>query len=382
VTAPAPPRWYAAGERRGWARVVMIGPSPQQRGGIASVVAAYVQAGLIERWDVKLVVSAADGSSSRWRKAQVAAWALLDYAGQLLLGRVRLAHVHLSSYGSFWRKLPFCAITRAAGRPLVIHLHGGAFGDFYAQCGPLGRACIGWCLRQADALIALSPSWQLRLQDLVGRSDVHVVPNPVSLPAAALMEAPAATPQAQPQRLLFLGKVCAPKGVHDLLQALAMLRETCPNVHLTLAGDGELAQAWQWIDALALNDHVTLTGWVDGAAKQALWQQATLLVLPSHAEGVPMCILEAHSQGVPVVATRVGGIPDVVEHGVQGWLVPPHEPAALAQALLHLLQEPELRAELARNAQAATQARYAVGVVVQQVEAIYREVLERGAHAG
>jgi glycosyltransferase involved in cell wall biosynthesis len=103
-----------------------------------------------------------------------------------------------------------------------------------------------------------------------------------------------------------------------------------------------------------------------------------LLVLPSHAEGVPVCISEAHSQGVPLVAKRVGGIPDVIAHGVQGWLVPPDEPQALAQ----LLQQPVLRAELAHNAQAATQSSYAVRVVVQQVEAIYREVLEQASRAG
>jgi glycosyltransferase involved in cell wall biosynthesis len=368
----APSTLPAAVGRSAAPQVVMIGPSPTQRGGIASVVAAYAQAGLFERWDVRLLVTTTSGGLPR--KAWVATVALLDYATQLLRRRVRLAHVHMSSYGSFWRKLPFCLLTRCFGQPLVIHLHGGAFSAFYDHCGPFRRACIRWCLRSADTLIALSPGWQQRLQALVGRGDVYVVHNPVFIPAARKRTD---TVHAEMPRLLFLGKVCVAKGVRELLQALVRVREEFDAVQLTLAGDGDLVLAQQWIDELRLTDCVQLTGWVEGQVKDQLWREAAVLVLPSHAEGVPMCILEAHGLGVPVVATRVGGIPDVIEHGVHGLLVPPRDPAALAEALATLLRDPALRAKIAHNAQAATLSRYALTTVVQQVEGIYGKLLVR-----
>lgn len=352
----------------------MIGPSATQRGGIASVLAAYQHAGLLQRWRVVSIVSSVEGSHAA--KLRAAAVACARYSLHLAQRRVSLAHVHVASYGSFWRKLPFFALTRCAGVPLVIHLHGGAFLDFYDNSNTVFRCLIRWGLCSSTTLITLSPRWQRSLRELLAHPDVRVVPNPVPLQIGRTIPKPAA-PHDECFYVLFLGKVCKAKGVLDLLEAVAAICSDHPRLRLLIAGDGDLDAARRWIDELSLTEQVTLLGWVDGAAKEALWARAHLLVLPSHAEGVPMCILEAQSRGVPVLATDVGGIPDVISHGDQGWLVPPHNPTALAAALQRLSSDAPLREAMADEARAHCHAQYDLQRVAELIDDIYQQHTEQ-----
>jgi glycosyltransferase involved in cell wall biosynthesis len=356
------------------AKVYFIGPAATQRGGIASVLAAYAEAGLLQRWQVVHIVSAGEGS--QLAKLRTAMSACLRFAWHLAQRRVGLAHVHTACYGSFWRKLPFFALTRCAGVPLIIHLHGGAFLDFYDNSSAVARRLIKWGLCASNTLITLSPLWQNRMRDLLAHPDVRVVPNPIPpMITDGLPET--AEPSEKHFNLLFLGKVCEAKGLLDLLKALAMMGRDHPQLRLLVAGDGELDAARHWIAELGLAEQVSLLGWVGGATKDALWARAHLLVLPSHAEGVPMCILEAQSRGVPVLASNVGGIPDVVTHGVHGWLVPPHDPAAVAAALQHLLNDAPLRAAMAEAARRHCLAHHDLHRVVQLIDNIYQQYTGR-----
>ena len=139
--------------------------------------------------------------------------------------------------------------------------------------------------------------------------------------------------------LLFVGRLAAVKGVPVLFDALALARQTRPDLHLTLIGDGPERAALQ-AEAKPLGDAVRFVGYQSQDAVARALMQADALVLPSFAEGVPVVLMEAMAAGLPVIATRIAGIPELVQDGVSGVLVPPGDANALAMAILAALSDP------------------------------------------
>lgn len=170
---------------------------------------------------------------------------------------------------------------------------------------------------------------------------------PVPLPAGGL-------------RLVSIGRLVEQKGQLLLVQALAAARATHPAVHLTLVGDGELRGAIEaLVRAHELERHVTITGWVDEDRVRAELAAAHALVVPSFAEGLPMVVMEAMAACRPVIATHVAGIPELVQPGETGWLVPAGDAGALAGAIRALAETPRARLEdMGRAAQARVLARH------------------------
>lgn len=133
-------------------------------------------------------------------------------------------------------------------------------------------------------------------------------------------------------RLLFIGRLTAIKGLRVLMKAMRNVRMASPNVSLTLVGDGD-DRAWTEAEAERIGG-VTLLGYQSQEGVAKALQEADVLVLPSFAEGVPVVLMEAMAAARPVIATRVAGVPELVEDGVSGLLVPPGNEVALADAIL------------------------------------------------
>lgn len=151
--------------------------------------------------------------------------------------------------------------------------------------------------------------------------------------------------------ILFLARFEASKGIFELLDAFKRVRDANEDISLILAGDGvEATSARAWCNHNGMQDQVRFTGYISGTAKAQLLIDSDIFVLPTfHNEGCPNALLEAMGAGLPVVATPVGGIPEVVADGVNGILVQPRDPAALAGALQRLIHDPALRAEMGQR---------------------------------
>ncbi len=159
----------------------------------------------------------------------------------------------------------------------------------------------------------------------------------------------AATPTPVPDvsHLVCVGRLCEQKGQLLLLEAIGAVAAEGVPVQLTLVGDGPLrGDIERRIAALHLHDRVRITGWASGDAVRQYLDQARALVLPSFAEGLPVVIMEALALGRPVISTYIAGIPELVEPGVSGWLVPAGSVADLAAAVREVLAAPV--AELGR----------------------------------
>lgn len=145
-------------------------------------------------------------------------------------------------------------------------------------------------------------------------------------------------------RLVAIGRLAEEKGFLVLLDALARARRERPDLRLTLVGDGPMRPAIEAARArLGLEDAVVLAGWRDEAGVREALAEASALVVPSFAEGLPVVIMEAMAAGRPVIATFVAGIPELVRPGTTGWLVPAGDADALASSLVALADTPRER---------------------------------------
>lgn len=158
--------------------------------------------------------------------------------------------------------------------------------------------------------------------------------------------------------LVFVGRLAAVKGVPVLLEALAEVADL-PGIRLTLIGDGpERAALEAQVARLGLQGIVTFAGYLDSAGVAGVLKTADALVLPSFAEGLPVVLMEAMAAGLAVVTTQIAGIPELVQDGVTGRLVPPGNRAALVLALREVLTDPGQAAAMGRAAMARVAAEH------------------------
>lgn len=351
-------------------KVVMIGTHYNTMGGISSVVGVYRAAGLFDRCQISYIATHRDGTALQ--KLSILARAWLLFVSGLLCFRWQIVHVHVSSRASFWRKTLFVLPAFALRRAVVLHLHGAEFKIFFGEeCASWQKAVVRHVFRRSRCVIVLSPSWKEWVEAHCPSRDVRVVFNPV------LFREHATKPESSyaGNRILFLGRLGKRKGAYDLIDALATLKRDGVDAILLMGGDGEVDQVRHYADRAGVGDQVQFLGWVRGADKQRLLDDATVYALPSYNEGLPMGVLEAMEAGLPVVSTPIGGIPDAVTSGVEGTLVQPGDVPALAQALKHLLTQPDVARAQGLAARRKVREHFSHLAVEPQLQSVYADAL-------
>ncbi len=348
--------------------VLMLGTDLRGMGGVRAVVKGYIDGGLFERVDCTYV------ATHRYGPPWVKVWAALTgwvRAARLLLRLERpLVHIHLSAHASFWRKWVVCLMARLAARPYLLHLHSGFFPEFYErQSGPLARRLIRSTFARAAVVIALSEQWRSWLLRICATARIEVLANAVALPDLSR----ARRPEATESTLLFLGDINRSKGVFDLVQAFARLSAQFPHLKLMCGGVGDVEEIRRLCTELELDgNRISCPGWLETERARSALAGATIFVLPSHAEALPMALLEAMSWSLPVVTTPVGGIPQVIENEVNGLLVTPGDVDGLAAAIARLMREPALRESLGAAARRTIERSYSLDASIERLIQIYR----------
>jgi glycogen(starch) synthase len=294
----------------------------------------------------------------------------------ILASRADLVHVHL---GEDLAVLPVgAAAARLYRLPLVLTVHTSlrhtlAVSDLRsAVLKTLGGPIERWGERSAEAVVVITPRLcRLLLSDGVDEDRVHVIPPGVK---PSLFDGPFEDPFAgvgRP-RVLFLGRLAPQKGVRNLVAAAGLLED--PSAQVLLVGDGPDRPALEReAERIGLDDRLHFLGFVAHDELPAVLAHADLLVLPSLYEELGTVLLEAMQAGVPIVASKTGGIPDVIEDGVNGLLVPPGEPKLLARAIDRLLADRGLAYRLSEGARQRGKD-YDWEVLAERVLAVYRGV--------
>lgn len=321
-------------------------------------------AGELERSGVQVMLL------GRRRRSAIGDW------GPLLrwLRRLRIDILHAHKFGSnVWGTI----LGGLAGVPVIVaHEHTWSFTG-----QPLRRLLDRQLIaRGADAILAVSEADRRRMVELerIPPSRVIVVPNGIgaSRPTPgrnvrAELRISAGTP--------IFGIVAGlrpQKAVDDFLRAMAVVLRHAPHAHALVVGDGpERASLEALIAKLGIGDHVHVLGL--RADVPDLLCVIDVAVLSSRFEGSPLAVLEYMEAGRPIVATEVGGLPDLIEDRMTGLLVPPGDPERLASAMLELLAEPGWASDMGRRGRERRGREFDINVTVRRIEDVYRTLWER-----
>ena len=315
-------------------------------------------------------VDRVDEVGSRWDwRGMLSTWNRIRALAPTLL---HLHHV----WPSADRYLP--ALARSAGVPhLVVTEHIVGHPNSGAQ-----RALKRGELENADAVTAVcgAVADSIARDYALPRERVRVVPNgadepdeTAEWPAARTLRAELAVGMFRPL-WVCPARLEEQKGHAVLFEALASLQGRGLDFVVALAGDGSLRESLEHrARTSGLAERVRFLGHIDTIGPLLL--AADAVVLPSLWEGLPLALLEAMSRGRAIVATAVGGVPEAIEDGTSGRLVPPQDPAALAEALATLHARPDLARTLGAHAAERARQRYRWSRVVADFEAVYDDVL-------
>lgn len=347
----------------------MVGTSLKLQGGVAAVIQIYREYGFFKRWNVEYIPT--NEGNSRSSKVLGFLSAILKFLILLVRGGGDIVHIHTSSEISFGRKSFFIFLSLIFNRLIVISLHGGGFREFYGSRGIIGRWWIRFSIRRSTRFIVLTDSWKQWTLSIVPLASVCIIPNVCPDPCHIRQEIYLADFK---NNILFLGRLEKEKGFKDLLSAVAYVRRSIPEVRLVCGGTGDESEVKKWVEKAGISDVVDLRGWISGYAKHECFQQAALLVLPSYIENLPMVIIEAMAAGLPIVASNVGGIPDVIETGNEGLLVRPGDVIGLSEAIITILKDQTMRRDMAWNARRKYEKHYSPQRVIPQLDLIYEEL--------
>ncbi len=264
--------------------------------------------------------------------------------------------------------------------PLVIRLHGEEYTYWKWTRGRipwgirLSRILQRFAIRRAVALTAPSRAHaeEIRREIGLGGRDIDVIPNPVTPPAIS----PKATQSNGVLRVLYVGRLDPRKGLWVLLEAAHKVVQQEPGMKIILVGARHPSvsseQISNTIKQLQLDRIVELTGPLDSARLAEEYARADVFVMPSYYETFSLGCAEAMAYGKPVIASRVGGLEELVQDGQTGLLIPPGDAGSLASAILQLLRQPQVRLELGRAAKEACQRLFSVQKVLEQTLQTYR----------
>jgi glycosyltransferase involved in cell wall biosynthesis len=336
----------------------------------------------VTRWDPRLheapveagvLASLADGGvsvSGVERSGRLAPRAWQRLWRELRERRIDVVHAH-----KFGANVWGAVVGRLAGVPVVIaHEHSWAFEGSHAR-RLIDRHVVG---RLADAVIAVSDEDRRRIVEIERVPEDKVRFIPTGMPPV-----PQVGPPGDVRAELGLGEapvigsVCCirpEKALPVLIRAAALLAPRFPGLQVVIAGDGDSQELRDLAEELGVGDRVRLLGFrADVASVLAALDVA---VNTSDREGSPLSIMEYMEAGLPVVATRVGGTPDLVAEGETGLLVEPRDPAGLADAIAGLLEDRERAREMGRRGRERRRSLFDLERMVADVEALYDELLE------
>ena len=329
-------------------KIVHVGPGLAVRGGISSVERLIIDS-ISHHVQVEHIATMEDGGILR--RMRVFGAALWRIHGILRDESPCIFHVHFSKRGSTLRKfIVSLMVLRASGR-LVLHAHSGTFDSFFSNLPKPLQGQVARTFRRSHGFVVLSSQWQefYATQLAVRRDRIQIMVNPTN-PTGPVPDRSGR----DSVQFLFLGRIDDNKGAFELLDAYRALPATArATTRIVFAGDGRVEDLRR--RAADIGPDVAVHTWLDREQRDQLLAASDVLVLPSHHEGVPMAILEAMAYGLPVIATPVGGIPDVIQHGREGLLVEVGNRGALTAALARMVAEPALRASLGRGARATAE---------------------------
>ncbi len=349
-------------------KVLMIGPDRGVHGGISALVNSYYEAGLQKKVDLRYIGTMRE--TSKLGKLMIAGLAYFKFV--LNLGWCDIVHVNFSSDSSFMRKSVFIRTARLCGKKILLHQHGGDFVNYYEnQLSKSRRRYVRKILDMGDRMLVLTESWRDFFGGLTDKDKIEVMPN--GIVTQGIDTARACTVKDM-NSILFLGRICVDKGIKELLEATDALHAENNRLRLYIGGifeDKELKE-----EIKRRSGYVKYIGWVSGQEKNRYLDECGIMAVPSYFEGFGLAVVEGMLHGCCVVASEVGGIPDIIENEVDGLMVPPKDPVFLKNAIARVMKDKELADRLSCNGIKKAVGKYSVEKLVNRLLDCYESIMK------
>lgn len=280
------------------------------------------------------------GGKNKWYKLFKAVSSLLYTYFILIFDKnIQIVHIHTASYNSFKRSAWFVQTAKLFKKKVILHIHGGGFKEYYAT----NPKWITTILNKCDSIITLSESWKQFYHSITSCTHIYVVENIIAPPTQNKY----IIQKDRKLHLLFLGQIVREKGIFDLLEVLHENIEIFRGeIVLHIAGNGQINKLNALIKEWRLEDIVKYEGFVSGTKKENLLYRADAFILPSYIEGLPVSILEAMSYGKPILATSVGGVPEIVKQDINGILFQPRDKKAILKAIIQIMSDEDKKKKM------------------------------------
>ena len=301
-------------------------------------------------------------------------WHVLKLPYILLREAPDTVHIASVTYWVFWESAAYLFISKFMGIKVVFHML-GPFDVFYQKSGAKIKRLIQFVLRRADRIICLSDRDKELMGNFLSPENISVLRSNVHLPS----DQPAGPDRKGRERVevLFIGGVDPfRKGIYDILKALPIVIDQCEGIKFTLTGGENTQRALKEALDPCFMPWISYQGWISDVQKWILYQNADLLLLPSHEEGLPYVLIEAMAYGLPIITTPVGGIPEVVRDGKNGFLIDPGDYEALANRIIHLSRDEPLRLSMGNVNRDEFRRSYSQEFIFKDLDAIYRNLIE------
>lgn len=286
----------------------------------------------------------------------------------LIFKDISIAHLHTAERGSFFRKAILVRTFKLFGVKTVMHHHAAEFEEFYKKLSVRNKNYVNRTLEMVDVNIVLSKRLISMITSKAPKARVEVLYNAVPVPKYNVYDLNA-------KHIMFLGRLGKRKGTYDLLQAIKNIDDKMPKEYkFDLCGDGEVDEVKEKIKELQLEERISFVGWINAERKNEFFKKACINVLPSYNEGLPMSILESMAFGIPNISTNIASIPEVIQNGMNGFLVRPGDISALSECLLKLINNSTLRSQFSANSYELIKKQFGLDTNIARLKEIYHEI--------
>jgi glycosyltransferase involved in cell wall biosynthesis len=297
---------------------------------------------------------------------------LLFYLLELSKGKIDLAHIHTSYGRSFFRKIAFVFLSDFFNVKVILHLHTSKFDNIAVSDGLKGKL-IKYSFKKSDALVVLFTASKDNIEKNFPVKDIIIINNPLPFNLDQISINSKIANIKNHVKILFMGFLLKSKGTDDLIEIADKLNGVPVPYKILVAGKGKEAKFIKKVKDKSL-ENIEFLGWTSGQEKLNLLQSSDVFLLPSYGEGMPIAILEAMSFGMPIVATKVGGIPELVIDGWNGFLLEPGDITGFVDKLKYLILDPVLRKEFGYRSRAMAK-RFNGEKITGEWDKLYKKVL-------
>ena len=311
-------------------RILMCGNHNSNKGGMTTVINQILD----KDWRTEKIHIKFIPTYYRGNRFLTIAFFIMGYLRvffALVIYKPDVFYTHMSVRGSYTRTKALQKLCRQVGTPMVVHLHGSEFEDWYNGESDVKKKEISSFISNCAAFIVLGQKWERFVKEISPSANIRQIHNCISIPASKVFW------NDKEVRFLFLGVLIPRKGIIDLLKAVKQLDEqhSIDQCVFDIGGTGpDEEQLRMYVKDNSLSNKVNFLGWVSGNAKNRTIEKSSVFILPSYNEGLPVAILEAMSYGLPVISTHVGDIADAVRDNINGYLIEPGDIDGLKNAIL------------------------------------------------